>query len=114
MNVERRSTGDLEVLALSGVMDAAQAPQVRQALREALDAGRKRLLVDLAGVTFMDSSALFALVSTYKAARSLGGDVALSSLCPSVRALFELTRLHRVFEIFDDQATAVARLGAAS
>jgi anti-sigma B factor antagonist len=112
MGISGRSVGRVEVMALSGTLDAAASPEVRTKLEALVEAGRKRLVVDLSGVRFVDSSGFFALVSSYKAARAAGGDVVLLGLPPPVRSVIELTRLHRVFEIFEDEAAAVGKLSA--
>lgn len=110
MPLTRHSVGPVDVVTLDGRLDAAAAGPVRQELKELIGSGRTRLVVNLAGVGFVDSSGLFALVASFKAARAVGGDVALVGLTPGVRSIVELTRLHRVFEIFDDEAVAVAAL----
>ena len=72
--------------------------------------GTDRLAVDLSVVDRIDSTGLGALVTTLKAARDHGGDLALAGLSPSVRAVVELTRLHRVFDIYGDVESAAAEL----
>lgn len=67
-----------------------------------------RLILDLSAVEFMDSSALGALLTTTRSVESSGGALRLVALTPAVRTLFELVRLHRVFEIMNDQAEAAA------
>jgi anti-sigma B factor antagonist len=110
MALMRRSQGAVEIVVLSGTVDAAAAPTIRQELKALIDSGRTRLVLDLSQVRFVDSSGLFALVSTLKAARSAGGDVGLLQVKPAVRAVIELTRLDRVFALFDDEASAVTKL----
>ena len=75
-----------------------------------VEQGHGKLILDLAEVGFMDSSGLSVLVSVFKAARLKNGDVVLLHLNPTVRSLVELTRLHQVFSIFDDETMALARL----
>lgn len=103
-----RSVGNVEVVALSGRLDASAAPQVRQLLRGLVDQGRSRLVVDFADVGFVDSSGLSVLVTALKAARAAGGDVVVLNPTDNVRSLLELTRLHRVFLVFNDEASAVS------
>ena len=70
--------------------------------------------MEMGRVEFVDSSGLSVLVSAVKAARSAGGDVVLSALTPQVQALVELTRLHHLFEIFADEASAISYLNTES
>lgn len=105
-----RSLDTVTVLALEGVLDAAEAPRLRRALSEAVESGRRHVVLDMGGVTRIDSAGLGALVGALKAARSRDGDTVLARLTPPVRAVVELTRLHRIFSIFDDVDQAIARL----
>ncbi|HEU0265271.1 MAG TPA: STAS domain-containing protein, partial [Geobacterales bacterium] len=68
------------------------------------EGGKKGILVDLNDVRFIDSSGLGALVSGFKNAISHQGTLKLAGLQSQVKSMFELTRLHRVFEIFDSAA----------
>ena len=100
----------IDIATLSGRLAMADVPQVRQKLLEIIEQGKGKLILDLAQVGFMDSSGLSVLVSAFKATRAKGGDVALLHLNSTVRSLIELTRLQQIFSIFDDEATALARL----
>lgn len=112
MELSHESRGPVEVVTISGKLDAAVASRARDRLRGLIEAGRKQLAVDLSGVAFIDSSGLSALVTAFKAARNGGGDVALCGLQPTVRSIMELTRLHHVFGIFGDVSAAVAHFDA--
>ncbi|MEJ2490319.1 MAG: STAS domain-containing protein [Desulfuromonadales bacterium] len=70
--------------------------------------GKNNLVVDLQAVRFVDSSGLGALVSGFKNASSRNGNLKLAGLQLQVKSMFELTRLHRVFEIYTDTSEALA------
>ena len=70
--------------------------------------GKHNLVVDLQAVRFVDSSGLGALVSGFKNASSRNGNLKLAGLQLQVKSMFELTRLHRVFEIYTDSAEALS------
>ncbi len=106
----RRSLGNVEIVSFSGSLDASVATQARKELKEVFDGGKNLVVIDLGEVSFVDSSGLSVLVTALKTARGAGGDVVLSRLSPPVRSILELTRLHRVLEVFDDPETAAARL----
>ena len=110
MILTHRNIEGIDIVALSGRLVMADAPQARQKLLATVEQGNGKLILDLAEVGFMDSSGLSVLVSAFKAARAKNGDVALLHLSPTVRSLIELTRLQQVFSIFDDEAAALARL----
>jgi len=63
----------------------------------------KKIALDLSGVSFVDSSFLGALVKGLKSISNNKGDIKVLGLQPSVRAMFELTRLYKVFEIFENE-----------
>lgn len=110
MVLTHRTVETIDIVALAGRLVMADVPQVRQRLLAIVEQGSGKLILDLAEVGFMDSSGLSVLVSVFKAARAKSGEVVLLHLNPTVRSLIELTRLQQVFSIFDDEATALARL----
>ena len=81
-------------------MDAHNSSDLKEQMLQLFDEGKCNLVIDLSAVRFVDSSGLGALVSGFKYASARDGSLKLSSLQPQVRSMFELTRLHRVFEIF--------------
>ncbi len=81
-------------------MDAHNSGDLKERMLQLFDEGKYQLVIDLAAVRFIDSSGLGALVSGFKNASARDGSLKLCCLQPQVRSMFELTRLHRVFEIF--------------
>ena len=81
---------------------------LKTALVGLADGGHANIVVDMSRVEFADSSMLGALVSALKMATRRYGDVKLAGITPQVRAVLEMTRLYRVFEIFDAEDDAVA------
>ncbi|HEY5674549.1 MAG TPA: STAS domain-containing protein [Malonomonas sp.] len=81
-------------------MDAHNSGDLKEQMLQLFDEGKCNLVIDLSAVRFVDSSGLGALVSGFKNASARDGSLKLCSLQPQVRSMFELTRLHRVFEIF--------------
>ena len=88
-------------------LDAHNSGELKVVLQQLFEGGNLTLLVDLKNVRFIDSSGLGALVSGFKNATVKHGVLKLSSLQPQVKSMFELTRLHRVFEIFPTEADAL-------
>ena len=95
------------VLAVSGEIDIATAPSLRERLYALLADGKRQLVVDLDDVGFLDSTALGVLVGVLKRARSEGGDVRIVCTQPRVRKVFEITRLDSAFDLFDTVDEAV-------
>jgi anti-sigma B factor antagonist len=88
-------------------LDAHNSGELKSEMQLLFEEGNKNILVDLKDVRFIDSSGLGALVSGFKNAISHQGSLKLSSLQPQVKSMFELTRLHRVFEIFASASEAL-------
>ncbi len=88
-------------------LDAHNSGDLKSAMLKFFEEGNRNILIDLKDVRFIDSSGLGALVSGFKNAISHQGSLKLASLQPQVKSMFELTRLHRVFEIFTSMNEAV-------
>ena len=95
------------VLAVSGELDMATAPAVRERLHGLLADGHDKLVVDLDEVGFLDSTALGVLVGVLKRVRTQGGDLHLVCTQPRVLKVFEITRLDQAFTIRDSVDAAV-------
>lgn len=101
----------INVLQLEGSFHAANAAQLQARLTRAVQSSTNLpLLVDMEGVEFLDSAGLMALVSALSLAQKLKRRFSLCSVSPSIRILFELTQLDRVFEIFANRAAFEAAL----
>jgi len=81
-------------------LDAHNSPDLKAEMNRLFDSGSINLLIDLKEVRFIDSSGLGVLVSGFKNASTRHGSIKLSGLQTQVKSMFELTRLHRVFDIF--------------
>jgi anti-sigma B factor antagonist len=100
--------GETAVVVASGELDLHSSPPFKEALVGAIEGGASRVVVDLSGVTFIDSSALGALIGGARRA-ALGGSE-LMIVCPpgSVARVIELTGLHRAFTIHPTREEALS------
>ena len=100
---------DWSVAKVSGDLDIATAPSLREQLVGAVTDGRVHLVLDLTGVGFLDSTGLGVIVGVLKRARTLGGDLRL--VCPgtAVRRVFEVTALDRTMPLAMTVDEALAR-----
>ena len=105
--VETKMDNNVSVLKLSGRLDAASAKSLKSQVDKLVKENIVRLVIDMGDVDFIDSSGLGSLVSSLRAVNKLDGDIKVVALQKQVRSIFELTRLHRIFGIFDDVAAAV-------
>ena len=89
-------------------LDAHNSGELKAEMLKLFDEGKNNILIDLKDVRFVDSSGLGSLVSGFKNASARNGNLKLCGLQPQVKSMFELTRLHRVFEIFPAVDEALA------
>lgn len=108
MKIDASKEKSVVVVVVEGDLDASSAPDLRAKFEELIGQEENQYVIDLAGVPFMDSSGIAALVNLFKRVRIGAGDVKLCGFQEQVRKIFELTRLNRVFDIFDTRAEAVA------
>jgi len=107
--VKTRKVDGVSILDLSGKLTIGEPViQLRDALRAQVASGETRILVNLADVTYVDSSGLGELVSSYTTVRNKGGDVKLLKMTAKIKDLLQMTKLLTVFEVYDDEAKAVA------
>ncbi len=107
MDIRTHTVDGVTVIELTGGFTAAVAPQVVDLLQRTAGTDSAQVVVDLGGVSFIDSSGLSALVLGMKRCRERDGDLRLCRLQTPVRMIFELTRLHQAFEIHGDEGAAV-------
>jgi anti-sigma B factor antagonist len=82
--------------------------QLRELIRDQLSKGNKQILLNLADVTYIDSSGIGELVSAFTAVSNQGGQLKLLNLTKKVHDLLQITKLYTVFDIHDDEAKAIA------
>ncbi|MGI6458351.1 MAG: STAS domain-containing protein [bacterium] len=84
---------------------------LRKFLREILAEGNTKLLIDLGNVTYISSSVLGILITTYQELKQINGDLKLLNIQPGVSNLFKITRLDRIIEIYHDENAAIKSFG---
>ena len=101
-------SGGVVGVTVEGRLDAATVPTLEQALQRLLFDGQAKLVVDLAGVNYISSSGLRALLTARRQARSRGGDVHLCTLPPRVKEIFEMVGFMSVFGVYATRDEAAA------
>jgi anti-sigma B factor antagonist len=112
LTLNTRTEGQHTVLAVAGEVDVYTAPALRDRIADLLDKGQQRLVIDLGGVEFLDSTGLGVLVAGLNRAREVGGS--LSLVCPQERVLklFRITGLDEVFTVHSTVDEALASRSA--
>ena len=96
------------MVEVRGDLDMATAPQLRDGLQRLVDAGDRQVVVDMAGVGFMDSSALGTLVVIFKALADVGGRLCLAAVQPAVQSVLKITSVDRVIDLYNTVQAAEA------
>lgn len=107
MEIQVDEHGQVRVLACVGRMDAQVSGLLKDRVQELLDKGNTRLVVDMEGLEFLDSSGLGALVSCLRRIKEKKGEIKLAGLRPEVRSIFEITRVSRLFHICETVPDAI-------
>ena len=109
LKANSRDIGGVIVIDLDGRITLGDGSALlRDLIRENLDQGRKKLLLNLAAISYLDSTGLGELVSGYRLVKSNGGELKLLNLNKKVTDLLQVTKLYSVFDIHNDEAQAVA------
>jgi anti-sigma B factor antagonist len=109
LNIQQRKAGDVTILDLSGKITIGEGSvQLRESVRTLLEAGNKKILLNLGDVSYVDSSGIGELVSSYTTTNNQGGQLKLLNLTKKIQDLLMITKLLTVFETFDKEADAVA------
>jgi anti-sigma B factor antagonist len=109
MKVNTRQVDGITILDLSGRITLGEGSvQLRDAVRDLLAKGSKLILLNLADVNYIDSSGIGELVSAYTTVRNQGGELKLLNLTKKVHDLLQITKLYTVFDVKDDEASAIA------
>jgi anti-sigma B factor antagonist len=108
MKVSTRQVDGITVLDLSGRITLGEGSvQLRDAVRDLLAKGQKKILLNLGEVNYIDSSGIGELVSAFTTVKNQGGDLKLLNLTKKVHDLLQITKLYTVFDVKDDEASAI-------
>src|SRR5215216_4242578 len=112
LNINERQAGDVTILDLSGKITIGEGSvQLREAVRRLLDDGKKNILLNLGDVSYVDSSGIGELVSSYTTVGINGGHLKLLNLTKKIQDLLMITKLLTVFQTYDNEQEAVASFG---
>lgn len=115
MNLEinaQRLPDQIALLHIKGEIDLHTCSILRDTLRELIEEGFYSIIINLAEVPYLDSAALGVLVDAVRRAREHEGSISLVSTTPFVRRAFEITRLVKIFQMYDDDEAALADVRA--
>jgi anti-sigma B factor antagonist len=108
MKATTRTVGDAEVISLQGkITIGAGDTQLREVITNALNSGKNKILLDMSGVTTIDSSGIGELVGSFTTVTNRGGKLRLLHLPAKLNELLHITQLITVFEVYDNEEDAI-------
>jgi anti-sigma B factor antagonist len=109
VNISTRQSGTAIIVDINGDVTLYNSPEIRKVVMDALNKkGQHRVIMNMSGVNYIDSAGVASLVEGLKLSRSLQSSFSLYGLNKHPREVLELTRLIRVFEIYDTEAEALS------
>lgn len=109
LNIKERQAGDVIVLDLDGKITIGEGSvALRSAVRRLVEENKKKILLNLAGVGYVDSSGIGELVSSFSSVSREGGQLKLLNLTQKIQDLLAITKLLTVFDVYEDESSAVS------
>ncbi|MBB5326752.1 STAS domain-containing protein [Tunturiibacter gelidoferens] len=109
MKIKSRHVDGVTILDLSGRITLGEGSvTIRDAVRNVIATGSKKILLNLGDINYIDSSGIGELVSAFTTVRNGGGELKLLNLTKKVHDLLQITKLYTVFDIKDDERSAIA------
>ena len=110
-----RLVDSVTIIDVSGRITLGEGcTQLRELIREQLSKGNKNVLLNLGDVSYIDSSGIGELVSSYTAVSNQGGSLKLLNLTKKVQDLLQITKLYTIFDVHDDEAKAISSFSASA
>ena len=109
LNIKERQAGDVTILDMDGKITIGEGSvALRSAIRRLLEEGKKKILLNLGQVGYIDSSGIGELVSSYTAISNAGGQLKLLNLTQKLKDLLGITKLLTVFDTYTDESEALS------
>jgi len=113
MRASTRQVGAIAIVDISGRIELGEGSSViRNTVKDLVAKGQKKILLNLGEVNYIDSAGVGELVSAFTSVRNQGGELKLLSLTKKVHDLLQITKLYTVFDIHDDEPSAMASFGS--
>ena len=108
LQIDTREVAHVTILDISGrIILGDELDDLRSAIRDLLSQDKKKIILNLAGVDYIDSSGVGELVGAYTTVRNAGGELKLLNLTQKVQDVLHITKLYTVFDVRDDEFNAV-------
>lgn len=108
MEITRRENNNIVLLDINGEIDLYNAPEIKDVIAKLIEEQKYCIIINLEKVSYIDSSGIGALISSLSNLKKYQGGLKIINVSGSVRKVFELTKLTSFFEIYDNEADAIA------
>ena len=107
MKIREEKFNDAVVCFLEGEININNSPELRKVFDGLIEKSQKKVIVNFSAVSYIDSSGLATLIEMFQRLKKIGGSLRFSNMEQKIRNVFEITKLHKLFEIFDTQEAAL-------
>lgn len=108
LNLNTRTVGAVTILDASGRITLGEgSTALRDTVKQLLADGKKKILLNLADVNYVDSSGMGELVSAFTSVSNVGGELKLLGVTKRIKDLLQITKLYTIFDIYDEEVSAV-------
>lgn len=113
LKMSNREVNGIVIIDLSGQLTLGESSAaIRDEVRDQTSQGSRKILLNLANVTYIDSAGLGELTAAYTSVKNRGGELKLLNLTKRVHDLMQITKLYTVFDVYDEEKKAIASFGA--
>ena len=102
-----RQVGQVSIVEVSGKLTSFESGALRNSIAQLLKEGRRQIILNLSGLTYLDSSGIGDLVHTYMSVIKRGGEMKVVGLTDKVEEILKITQLYQVFQEFQDERSAL-------
>ncbi|MBP7216501.1 MAG: STAS domain-containing protein [Candidatus Omnitrophica bacterium] len=107
MNIHQEKLNDVVLCSVNGEININNSPELRKAFDELIKKSEKKVLIDFSTVSYVDSSGLATLIEMFQRLKKIGGHLRFCNMDQKIKNLFEITKLCKLFEIFDTRESAL-------
>lgn len=107
MKVKQETLNDVTICIPEGEINITTSPELRKIFEGFIRANEKKVLINFSGISYIDSSGLATLIEMLQRLKGIGGKMRFSNMEQKIKNIFEITKLYKLFEIFDNQETAL-------
>lgn len=107
MKITQEKANDTVICRLEGEVNINNSPELRKDFEEIIKRNEKKVLVDFSGVSYIDSSGLATLIEMLQRLKKIGGSMRFSNMDQKIKNIFEITKLHKLFDIYETRELAL-------